>query len=82
VDLARGVVEDFAVNRGSQTGPASLLGSGGLERPVAVRFDPGGEALWIVDFGVLLQPDERARPQLGTGALWRVVRTASAEGAR
>jgi hypothetical protein len=26
---------------------------GGLERPVAVRFDPGGTSLYVVDFGVM-----------------------------
>jgi hypothetical protein len=45
VDPATGTVEDFAVNRGAVSGPASWLKSGGLERPVAARFDPAGEAL-------------------------------------
>src|SRR3546814_10769103 len=40
VDVATGVVHDFAVNRGELQGPASWGNHGGLERPVAVRFDP------------------------------------------
>src|SRR3546814_18149934 len=53
VDVATGVVHDFAVNRGELQGPASWGNHGGLERPVAVRFDPAGTALYVVDFGVL-----------------------------
>jgi glucose/arabinose dehydrogenase len=73
VNVDNGVVEDFAVNRSPNNGPASKLGTGGLERPVAVRFDPEGRALYVVDFGVLSQlPD--AKPEKGTGVLWRIVR--------
>src|SRR5581483_5184210 len=53
VDVATGVIEDFAVNKGRSNGPASKLGGGGLERPVAARFDPAGRALYVVDFGVM-----------------------------
>jgi hypothetical protein len=74
VDVESGVVEDFAVNRGRRNGPASLVGGGGLERPVAVRFDPTGTALWVVDFGVLTHDAEGATPREGTGVLWRIVR--------
>jgi glucose/arabinose dehydrogenase len=74
VDVESGVVEDFAVNRGRRNGPASLVGGGGLERPVAVRFDPSGTALWVVDFGVLTHDAEGATPREGTGVLWRIVR--------
>lgn len=74
VDPATGVVEDFAVNRGAVNGPASWLGAGGLERPVAARFDPAGEALYVVDFGVLTVQGKEfdARPE--TGVLWRITR--------
>jgi glucose/arabinose dehydrogenase len=75
VDVGTGVVEDFAVNRGPTHGPASWLGGGGLERPVAARFDPGGTALYVVDFGVLLVRGGQAVPQPRTGVLWRVTRT-------
>jgi hypothetical protein len=53
VDVSSGIIEDFAVNEGSMNGLASRIGGGGLERPVAARFDPSGIALYIVDFGVM-----------------------------
>ena len=70
----RGTVHDFAVNRGKTNGPASRLESGGLERPVSVRFDPAGEALYVVDFGVILHDEDGAHPQENTGVLWRITR--------
>jgi glucose/arabinose dehydrogenase len=74
VELDTGQVEEFAVNRGKKNGPASRIGGGGLERPVAVRFDPRGEALYVVDFGVLLQDAKGSHPQPGTGVIWRISR--------
>jgi glucose/arabinose dehydrogenase len=73
VDASSGVVHDFAVNRGDKNGPASWLGTGGLERPVAVRFDPSGTALYVVDFGVMTTGGD-PHPRLGTGVLWRITR--------
>ena len=77
VEIASGVIEDFATNRGERNGPASWLGRRGLERPVAVRFDPSGRALYVVDFGVLTQTGDQARPRIGTGVLWRITRAAA-----
>ena len=77
VDVTNGVIEDFAVNKGRINGPASRIGGGGLERPVAARFDPGGSALYIVDFGVMTMSD-RSEPRTETGVLWRVTRTGAA----
>ena len=89
VEVTTGVVEEFAVNRGRANGPASKIGGGGLERPVAVRFDPTGSALYIVDFGVMTlgqggkvrQPwtsaEVTAEPRKGTGVLWRLTRDAT-----
>ena len=74
VDVKTGVVEDFAVNRGSTNGPASRLRSGGLERPVAVRFDSTGQSLYVVDFGVMLLGARGPSPQQGTGVVWRITR--------
>ena len=74
VDVANGHVEDFAVNTGRKNAPASRLGTGGLERPVAVRFDPGGRALYVVDFGVMLMDATGPKPQPGTGVVWRITR--------
>jgi glucose/arabinose dehydrogenase len=74
VDLNTGVIRDFAANRGLVNGPASRLGSGGLERPIAARFAPDGQSLYLVDFGVLLKQGEHDVPQAETGSLWRIVR--------
>lgn len=74
VDTDTGVIEDFAVNRGKRNGPASQLGTGGLERPVAVRFSPDGGTLYVVDFGVAAATEEGSQPQKGTGAIWKITR--------
>jgi glucose/arabinose dehydrogenase len=74
VDLETGVSYDFAVNAGKTNGPASMLGTGGLERPIAVRFSPGGEALYIVDFGVLTMTEKSASGREKTGVIWRIRR--------
>lgn len=78
VDVTRGVSRDFAVNRGKGNGPASLVGSGGLERPIAARFDRSGEALYVVDFGVMLQKGKETIPVEKTGVLWRISRKGGA----
>jgi len=77
VEPRTGVVADFAVNRGEKNGPASLLGTRGLERPLAVRFDPRGTALYVVDFGVMTM-NASAHPQQHTGVLWRISRKGAA----
>jgi hypothetical protein len=70
-----GIVYDFAVNRGKSNGPSSRLGHGGLERPVACRFDPSGRSLYVVDFGVLTEDAQgNAHPRQQTGVLWRITR--------
>jgi glucose/arabinose dehydrogenase len=79
VDVRSRHVEDFAVNHGRRDGPASKLGSGGLERPVAVRFSPSGEELIVVDFGVMRQDKKGAKPQRGTGVIWRITRDTEAK---
>jgi glucose/arabinose dehydrogenase len=75
VDVATGVVEDFAVNKGDTNGPASWIKSGGLERPVAARFDPKGTALYVVDFGVMTMTSRGPEPRKETGVLWKITRT-------
>jgi glucose/arabinose dehydrogenase len=72
VNVGEGTVEDFAVNRGPTNGPASRVGGGGLERPVAARFDPAGTGLYVVDFGVMTVDQERPWPLRQTGVLWRI----------
>ena len=73
VDPRTGRVEDFAVNRRDK-GPASRVGGGGLERPVAARFDPSGEALYVVDFGVMTVSQKGPQPRPETGVLWKITR--------
>lgn len=71
VDLDRGVVEDFAVNR-KGPGPASKLGTGGLERPISLRFSPDGNSLYVVDFGVMTVSKHGPKPRKHTGSIWRI----------
>jgi hypothetical protein len=40
VELEGGIIHPFAVNKGRRDAPASKLGTGGLERPIAARFNP------------------------------------------
>ena len=75
VEVGEGIVHDFAVNRGETNGPASFIGGGGLERPTAVRFDPSGESLYVVDFGVMTVGPQGPEPRPETGVLWRIRRT-------
>lgn len=75
VDVHNGVITDFAVNRAKEAGPASKVHGSGLERPLAVRFDPSGSSLYVVDFGVLTVSDTETRPRTGTGTIWRISRT-------
>lgn len=74
VDVERGTIEPFVENKGEISGPASLLKNGGIERPVAVRFNPAGDALYIVDFGIMTMTSKGPQPRPGTGVLWRVTR--------
>lgn len=75
VDVGNGIVEDFAVNRVSRNGPASLLESGGLERPVDVAFNPRGDALYIVDFGIMqITKDSKVISYQETGVLWKITK--------
>jgi glucose/arabinose dehydrogenase len=74
VDTQAGVIHDFAINRGKYDGPASSLGHGGLERPVAVRFNPDGDALYVVDFGIMTMDGKTPKPVKGSGVVWRITR--------
>jgi glucose/arabinose dehydrogenase len=76
VDVRNGTIHDFSANRakgGKRHGPASRLKSGGLERPVAVRFSPDGSALYVVDFGVMTIGKD-PHPREATGVLWRITK--------
>lgn len=52
--------------------PASKPRTGGLERPVSVKFGPGGKALYIADFGVMTMDEGGAEPR--PGVVWRIVK--------
>jgi glucose/arabinose dehydrogenase len=77
VDVNTGVVRDFATNRGKENGPASKLKHRGFERPNAVRFNPAGDALYVVDFGVMTIGADGPEPRQGTGVVWRITQEAS-----
>lgn len=74
VNTETGVIEDFAVNKGKKHGPASRLKKKGLERPLAVKFSPKGDALYIVDFGILKMGEHGPEPQQGTGVIWKITK--------
>lgn len=75
VDVENGIVEDFALNRVNRNGPASLLESGGLERPVDVAFNPEGDALYVVDFGIMqITKDSKVIPYQETGVVWKITK--------
>ena len=74
VDVTNGVIADFAVNKGKRNGPASWLNRGGLERPIAVKFNPAGDALYVVDFGIMRMTDEGSEPMKNTGVVWKITR--------
>ncbi|GEO07880.1 PQQ-dependent sugar dehydrogenase [Segetibacter aerophilus] len=74
VNVNNGVIEDFAVNRGHKNGPASKRKSGGLERPLSVKFDPSGTSLYIVDFGIVKSTKKLQLPQAKTGMIWKITK--------
>jgi hypothetical protein len=74
VDIATGVIADFVSNKGDKNGPASLLKTGGIERPIAVRFDARGDAMYVLDFGEVTSTEQGPKPVQKTGVLWKVTR--------
>ncbi|HUR27663.1 MAG TPA: glucose dehydrogenase [Planctomycetota bacterium] len=74
VDVATGMIDEFAANKGRAVAPGSRNDGGGFERPVAVRFDREGKALYVVDFGILTESKSGSRPVEGTGCVWRITR--------
>lgn len=74
VNIDNGVINEFASNRGKRNGPASWLKKGGLERPVSVKFDKPGTALYVVDFGILKTDDKGSHPQTKTGMIWKITK--------
>ena len=74
VNVNSGAIEDFAVNKGRKSGPASLVGGGGLERPIGVKFSNDGSAMYIADFGVMTMTAKGPNPVRKTGVLWKITR--------
>jgi glucose/arabinose dehydrogenase len=74
VDVNTGIIRDFATNKGKRNGPASRLEKGGLERPVSVKFNNKGDALYVVDFGIMTVTEQGPQPQAGTGVVWRITK--------
>ncbi|MCI0530012.1 MAG: hypothetical protein L0Y56_21420 [Nitrospira sp.] len=72
------VITEFARNK--KPGPSSEQApeeQGGLERPNDVTFDPSGEAMYIVDWGLmLLQWDQPAPLYItpGSGNIWKITK--------
>ncbi|GAB3199165.1 glucose/arabinose dehydrogenase [Pontibacter aydingkolensis] len=75
VNVENGVVTDFAANKGKKTAPASKLNTGGLERPVSVKFSPDGQSLYIVDFGIMETGKNGPEPKLKTGVIWKITKS-------
>jgi glucose/arabinose dehydrogenase len=65
--------EVFMRNR--QPGPVSAHpGSGGIERPVDVKFHPDGQSMYVLDFGLHAITNKYIWAYGHTGVLWRVTR--------
>lgn len=73
-NVQTGVLEDFAVNKSKKNAPASKLKSGGLERPLSVKFSRDGQALYVTDFGIVKMTKKGPQPQTGTGVIWKITR--------
>lgn len=73
-DPETGTVYDFAVNKGKQNGPSSWLKKGGLERPVAAKFHPVENALYVVDFGVVTIEGKNLISKQNTGVIWKITK--------
>ncbi|HLL55927.1 MAG TPA: PQQ-dependent sugar dehydrogenase [Myxococcaceae bacterium] len=79
VEVKSGAIHDFAINDAVRKGPASRVGDGGLERPIAARFDPSGNALYVVDFGVMTLQETGPKGEPNTGVLWRITRASGGD---
>jgi glucose/arabinose dehydrogenase len=73
VDVNTGAIEDFATNKGGD-GPASSLQTGGLERPLDVKFSPDGRSLYIVYFGIMAMTPTGPLPEKDSGVIWKVTK--------
>ncbi|UMZ74650.1 PQQ-dependent sugar dehydrogenase [Natranaerofaba carboxydovora] len=60
----------FLENKGEK--PRAGRFGQGLNRPIAVKFDPEGESLYVLDFGVFEFSDMAPNAIPRTGVLWKV----------
>lgn len=74
VNMSTGEIEDFMTNKGKENGPASELGTKGLERPVGVKLSPDGKSLYVTDFGILKIMSGSVVPKEGSGVVWKVTK--------
>jgi hypothetical protein len=68
VNPITGQIRDFLVN------PHGEANKQGPIRPVAAVFNPSGDSLYVVDFGILGTSETVGKPQRNSGALWKVVK--------
>jgi glucose/arabinose dehydrogenase len=80
VDVTAGTAVDFV--RNARPGPASVAGTGGIERPVDCAFSPDGGSLYVLDFGVAAVEEAGMFSYARTGVLWRVSPDGAAPGRR
>jgi glucose/arabinose dehydrogenase len=78
VDVQQGTAQPFMHNK--KMGPASALGGGGIERPVACRFSPDGKSLYVLDFGVAKVTPGNMMAFAHTGVVWKITRKENPNG--
>ncbi len=49
--------------------------SPGPRRPVAVRFSPDGDALYVVDYGALIPTESGVQAYPSSGVVWKISRS-------
>ncbi|MFU1796065.1 PQQ-dependent sugar dehydrogenase [Paenibacillus azoreducens] len=69
VDLDTGQISDFFTN------PKGDSATRGPVRPIDVKFNPAGNELYLVDFGIMGTLQTGRNPKPKTGSLWRIVKT-------
>ena len=64
-----GQINDFLIN----ARPGNPAGTG-VARPIDCKFDPCGEILYVLDWGIMTGNLGGAIPWCGSGILWRIRR--------
>ncbi|MCP8969158.1 PQQ-dependent sugar dehydrogenase [Ectobacillus ponti] len=63
-----GQISSFLWNEGAEENPNGPI------RPVQAKFDRRGEALYVVDLGIIGNYGIHTMPQPGSGAVWRITK--------